>query len=396
MYAVQIGAGKIGRGFIGQLLFDSGYFTTFIDKQSSLVALLQSTPTYKIQFVYESSETIEIGRFDAIHSSELLQASAAIGRADLLSIAVGASNLATTVVPLLVSGIVQRCKTCAPPLNILLCENSMHGKALLHEAIVEALPASCRSYYGNNIALIDTFVGRMVPSPSEQETRGNPLWLVAEPCNVLFYDADAVIGDKPQLKHATPKHHFDAILKEKLYIHMMGHSATAYLGHLRQQQYIWQAIRDPLIRETVEASTTESCRGIMNRYGVDPSELATRRADFILRYHNRILNDSITRVALDPIRKLSPHERFCGAARLCLEENESAAMIALAATAAIHYFNPEDLESCAIQKILNENSIKGVLQQICCIPEGDPFYKLMLEANERLLDTFAEREILVN
>ena len=395
MYAVQIGAGKIGRGFIGQLLFESGYFTTYIDNQSSLVALLQSTQTYKLQLVHDSSETIEIGHFDAIQATELREVAAALGRADIVSVSVGASNLATTLVPLLVSGIIQRSKINAPSLNILLCENSMHGKALLHKAILESLPMSYHIYYKNHIALIDTFVGRMVPSPSEQELLINPLWLVAEPCNVLFYDADAVIGDMPKLKHATPKHNFDAIMKEKLYIHMMGHSATAYLGHLCQYQYIWQAIRDPLIRETIEACTTESCRGIMTRYGVDPSELAVRREDFIQRYHNRILNDSITRVAQDPVRKLSPHERFCGAAQLCLEENEPASTIALAAVAAIHYVYPDDKESCTIQKLLEESGVEGVLQHICRIPEGTPLYKLMMEANEQLSDTFTEREFFV-
>ncbi len=38
--AVQFGAGNIGRGFMGQLLFESGYKTVFVEAKNELVEQL--------------------------------------------------------------------------------------------------------------------------------------------------------------------------------------------------------------------------------------------------------------------------------------------------------------------------------------------------------------------
>ena len=42
MKAVMYGAGNIGRGFIGQRLFLSGYHTTFIDVNDTVVNLINT------------------------------------------------------------------------------------------------------------------------------------------------------------------------------------------------------------------------------------------------------------------------------------------------------------------------------------------------------------------
>ena len=42
MYAVHFGAGNIGRGFIGQLLHESGYDVVFVDVQDDMVEALKA------------------------------------------------------------------------------------------------------------------------------------------------------------------------------------------------------------------------------------------------------------------------------------------------------------------------------------------------------------------
>jgi mannitol-1-phosphate 5-dehydrogenase len=49
--AVQFGAGNIGRGFMGQLLWEAGFEITFVDADKQLVALLNDRNQYPPQLL---------------------------------------------------------------------------------------------------------------------------------------------------------------------------------------------------------------------------------------------------------------------------------------------------------------------------------------------------------
>ena len=47
-----IGAGKIGRGFLGHICYRAGYAPTFVDSNAELVALLSARGRYAIMRCY--------------------------------------------------------------------------------------------------------------------------------------------------------------------------------------------------------------------------------------------------------------------------------------------------------------------------------------------------------
>ena len=49
--AVQFGAGNIGRGFMGQLLCESGFEITFVEADKQLVTLLNDRGNYPLQLL---------------------------------------------------------------------------------------------------------------------------------------------------------------------------------------------------------------------------------------------------------------------------------------------------------------------------------------------------------
>ena len=48
MRAIHFGAGNIGRGFIGAVLQDAGYFVTFADVNQDLIDKLRSSDGYDL------------------------------------------------------------------------------------------------------------------------------------------------------------------------------------------------------------------------------------------------------------------------------------------------------------------------------------------------------------
>ena len=67
MKAVVYGGGNIGRGFLGQLLYNSGFETVFVDVNRELIDKLNETHSYPIKIVSnEKQEEVEIKNVRAV------------------------------------------------------------------------------------------------------------------------------------------------------------------------------------------------------------------------------------------------------------------------------------------------------------------------------------------
>ena len=109
----------------------------------------------------------------------------------------------------------------------------------------------------------------------------------------------------------------------------MAHAVTGYLGMLRGIRLLWEAVEEPDIRYVVNKAFTEISRAmaksILRMDSVFCCSLLKKPLDDLLtycdsllvRFHNRLLNIQVPRLAQDPLRKLSPDDRLVGAARLC-------------------------------------------------------------------------------
>ena len=67
MKAVVYGGGNIGRGFLGQLLYNSGFETVFVDVNRELIDKLNETRSYPIKIVSnEKQEEVVIRNVRAV------------------------------------------------------------------------------------------------------------------------------------------------------------------------------------------------------------------------------------------------------------------------------------------------------------------------------------------
>ena len=108
--AVQFGAGNIGRGFMGQLLWEAGFRTVFVDADRRLVELLNAHGAYTLRLLdaYSQREVeLRIDRFEALHVGDHPQVEQAIAGAELIGTAVGVKNL-PLIAPVMATGIRSR------------------------------------------------------------------------------------------------------------------------------------------------------------------------------------------------------------------------------------------------------------------------------------------------
>ena len=349
--AVMYGAGNIGRGFIAQLFYESGYETTFIDVNKELIDLINEKKEYPIKFAdNESSREILIKNIRAVNGSaeNLDEVADIISKADIMAVSVGVNILKFIMKPV-AAGLNKRFNDKNfTPFNIILCENLIDSDKIAYTGILKYIDDEYKDLYDKKIGFVQASVGRVVPTQTDETKAGNPLRIVTENYTKLQVDKDGFKDKLPDIKNIDAYSPFKYIIERKLYIYNMGHAVCAYLGDIAGYEYIWQAIKDDYIKEIVGKAMRYTGMALEKIYGEFDFNYAD---DLIRRFANKSLGDTVKRVGNDLQRKLSPNDRIIGAYKICLENKLPLNHICLAIAAAVN-FKGDKLSGQNLENIL--------------------------------------------
>ncbi|MFQ5808825.1 MAG: mannitol-1-phosphate 5-dehydrogenase [Armatimonadota bacterium] len=343
MKLAQIGAGNIGRSFIGQLFSRAGYEVVFIDIDDALVAALNERRSYTVEIKDETPETLLIQNVRAVNGNDAARAAEEVATADIAATAVGPDAL-PHVCPMLARALVRRRELGGGPLDIVICENMRNAAAFMREALAEHLPSDLP--LGDAVGLIETSIGKMVPIMTPEQRRDDPLLVFAEAYNTLIVDGTAFTCGVPEVPGIDPKTNMKAWVDQKLFVHNLGHALLAYLGFLLipDVQFVWEAVGDPKVGTATREAMWESGRALMAEYPDELDEATeTEQIEGLLRrFANRALGDTIYRVGRDLQRKLAPDDRVIGALRLDAKHGVEAPLTTLAAAAGMLFRATDD------------------------------------------------------
>jgi len=376
--AVQFGAGKIGRGFLGQLLFEGGCHITFVDADTALVDALNAGGEYSLRLVSDAeTQTLRIGNLRALDARRNGDAvTQAVVEADLVSVAVGARVLPHVALAL-ADGLNARASSGCRPIDILLCENQWHAAALMRGLLEPYIASGARHYFEMQVGLVETVIGRMVPMTTNQQRAEDPLLVVAEPYKELPIAKVMLRGDPPSLPGLILADNFEAYEARKLYLHNMSHAALAYLGYKQGHEFIWQCAADPGIIRTLKIALIELVPALAAEYSLAAADLAAFAADLMRRFANRALGDTVARVAADPLRKLRSEDRLIGAAHLCLKHGVTPSALAAVVAATLRYDAPDDPSAQKLQRLRWELGDGGALESVCKVAPGSELAQLV-------------------
>lgn len=375
--AIQFGAGKIGRGFLAQLLTQSGYEVIFIDINDRVVSLLNERKSYIIKIVGENPREVEVKDIRALDISQTEAVTQEIATADVVFTAVGANAL-ESIAPVITRGLEKRADIKKDsPLNIILCENLIHAQEIFKQYVIKNAGHAYHEYLGTKVGFVAAIVSRMVPDLPARLRDIDPLMIVTEEYDKLPVDKTAVVGEFPEIKGIVPTDDLGALVEKKLFIHNAGHSLAAYLGYKKGYEYIYEAISDKNILSIVTGALRESSEALVRKHDFKPEALKKHIDDLMKRFGNKALADTVVRGARSPIRKLSFNDRLIGAARLALEYKITPDDLALGIAAAIGYDNEKDSEAIELQQLLKSEGIDAVLVKICGLQPSHELFSLI-------------------
>lgn len=371
-----IGAGKIGRSFIGQLFSAASYEVVFIDINRTVIDALNERHEYQIIIKGESDESITVNNVRGVLSSDKDAVVHELATADIAAVSVG-KNALPFVIPNIARGLEARMESGAGPLDIIIAENMLDGAEFMRERLAAALPPSfaVEEWAG----LIETSIGKMVPIMPHDEEEKDPLLVFAEQYNTLIVDAKAFKNALPAIPSLAPKNNMKAWVDRKAYIHNFGHAAlgfTAYL-HDSEMKYVWEALEIEEVRDFTRTSMLESAAILLEKYPDEftRDELEQHIDDLLYRFGNKALGDTIHRVGCDLRRKLGREDRVAG---VLMEGVERAMPVdrILATLVRGYMFRSPDEEGRllpsdeAFSAELEEKGFKTMLMEVSGIP-GD-------------------------
>ena len=383
--AVVFGAGNIGRGFLGQLFFESGYETVFAEAMPSIVELLNKKKAYPLWVVSdEEKEKFEIRNVRAVSAGNGDAVAEELTEANLAATAVGVGNI-PKIAPLLAKGIARRATFKNPwPLNIIICENLLSAGKTLKAEIRQSLPPELHAYLDEKVGMVETVVSRMVPPVPPEMQEQEPLLVLVESYKILPVAVYEFKGEIPEINGFLPVENIQAYEELKLYVHNLVHAVCAYFGYLKNCQYIWEAVVNPEIRKILEGTLEEAGTALIKKYHFSKKELRDYSGDLLQRFANKALGDTVYRVGRQPLRKLGPQDRLVGAARLCLNFEIKPKNIIFTIAAALCYNYKEDEEAVNLTKMISEKGAGYVLRKVCKIKPEEPIYNAILEKYDAL------------
>ena len=383
--AVVFGAGSVGRGFLGQLLTESGYEVVFVDLDAPLVAALAERGGYTLRLSGVTGvEDRTIAPVRAVDGRDGVAVAREVSRAGLVATAVGARALQAIAGPI-ADGLSQRwADPDAAPLNVIICENLHDAPEQLRGFVGAALSDVERNRLDAGVGFVPAVIARMSPVPTAEQRAADVSLIVAEPYKVLPVDRDAFVGPIPEVVGMVAVAPFEAYTARKLFIHNAAHALLGYLGYQRGYTYGYEALDDAWVRSRVDQALRESSQALIRAYGFEPVALQEHMDYLLVRFANRALSDPISRLSRDPLRKLAPGDRLVGAARLAEAYGLATDGLAWGIAAALAYDGAGDDHAAALRARIAREGVASVLAAVCAIAADEPLGGRVLERYDEL------------
>ncbi|WP_373714023.1 mannitol-1-phosphate 5-dehydrogenase [Streptococcus sp.] len=359
--AVHFGAGNIGRGFIGEILFENGFEIAFVDVNEAIINALNERGSYEIEIAEEGQRHIAVsgvrGINNRLHPEAVVEA---IAEADLVTTAIG-PNILPFIASLVAQGIEARqAAGNLAPLDVLACENMIGGSEFLFEEVKKHLSEAGLTFAQEHIGFPNAAVDRIVPAQSHED----PLFVVVEPFNEWVVETRGMKNPDLILDKVHYEAELEPFIERKLFSVNSGHATSAYTGAYYGAQTILEALQNVTVKNNVEAVLAEIRSLLIAKWGFDEAALVDYHKVIISRFENPFIVDDVARVARTPIRKLGYDERFIRPIRELKERGLSYQYLLQTVAYVFSYQDETDEQSVQLQALLAEKSLEEVVKEV--------------------------------
>jgi mannitol-1-phosphate 5-dehydrogenase len=361
------GAGRIGRGFIGDIFHQAGVQLVFIDESESLINQLLQANSYTVvrAKTEDNIERATISGFRAYHTGQGKEIQEEINNTSLIALAVYPQNFEKAAQEIARYLIARKVKDSQSPINIIVCTNLVHAGPIFKDHLYKGLTSEQSGFFDDKVGIIESLVIRIAPDPPSLEKEKDPLVVWTNGYPELPVEREAFKGEIPKLSSLRLVKDMRAEEMRKIYTYNMCHAVLSYHGHMMGYSLLIESLADSRIRREAEGALQEVSEVLQKEYGFTQDEMTDWIKGVIEQTDNPTVGDTVQRSAADPMRKLRREDRLIGPTLLCLKNEVKPYFLIRAISAAFHYHHVDDDASRKLQEMIKQKGLSQTIIETC-------------------------------
>ena len=345
-----VGAGRLGKGFIGEVFDKANWKISFLDNDEKVIKNLNENGCYYVTVHREDRiEERTISGYKAYTYEDIEKMKEDIISADVIALVLYPEDFHYSIDKISDFLKYRIQKEPNKNLDILCLTNKNYLINCFNEQFINKLNNDIYiKWYNEHVSLRDTIVRRGTDADDNASihvrTTAVLSLLIQEPLLVPLNDVEWLeCCDKLEL------------LKDLKVFTVNGpHVATAFAGYLKGYKTINETLADSDCLTLIENVHKEIYAGILKGYDISKEELDKLS---VFPKAKGEMEDYIYRVAYDPIRKLSRNDRLTGIAMICIENGIEPDSISKSIANGFAYDYEGDPNAMQIQKTINKTYI---------------------------------------
>lgn len=367
-----VGAGKEGKGYMGDVYEYAGWNVTFLERDPAVLKAMEDNGGYTMKAIrLDGVRERKISNYNAYLTDEARSCEQAFLDADLVTLCIYPEDF-PEFVNYIAPCIEKRAKEYPErKLTILSCTNKNHYMKEVEGFFLNALSDEGKKWFGENVALRDVIVRRACNAKSQYDVN-----ISAVTASTLLIQPPLFV-DLSDVEFMELRDGIEDLKDIKLYTSNCPGAVTAYASYVKGYKTTNEGRVDPELAKLRKDALNESMQGILASYPITEKELH----DFVFTDQPEGTTvELVARQAIDPLRKLMRHDRLVGPAMLCFEHGIIPKALIQAIAYGLCYDEPTDPSAVKMQEMIREKGIGKAAAEITGLPEGQGLLKLVVEA----------------